>query len=199
MGDAKLAILICVLLCSARALCQSGSPKEVVTTVKHPPGAYVEVNGAKLWYESEGSGEPLVLIAGGPGDAHYFHPFFSVLADSYRVISFDAFGRGRSDRAKSPDQYSFDRDVADVEELREALGLGRIALLGHSYGGMVAQAYALKYPESVKNLILVDTYYNAEMWQVANNDNTNYEIQNQISGDLGKYRENAQHGLVFKC
>src|SRR5271156_6271628 len=68
--------------------------------VSHPPGAYVSVNGAKLWYESEGQGEALVLVAGGPGESHdTFHPYFSSLASHYRIIYFDAFGRGKSDRA----------------------------------------------------------------------------------------------------
>jgi proline iminopeptidase len=148
--------------------------------IKHAPGDFVTVNGAKLWYESEGTGEPLVLIAGGPGGAHgYFHPFFSSLAASNRIIYFDAFGRGKSDRAKSPAEYTFTRDVDDVEGLRQGLGLGKINLLGHSYGGMVAQAYALKYPESVKRLILADTLFSGEMWQ-ANNDNSNYEARNQL-------------------
>lgn len=50
-------------------------------------GDYVVVNEAKLWYESEGQGETLLLIAGGPGTSHsYFHPYFSALADSYRVV-----------------------------------------------------------------------------------------------------------------
>ncbi len=147
--------------------------------VKHPAGSYVTVNGAKLWYESEGTGEPLLLISGGPGMSHvYFHLYFSALADRYRIIYFDAFGRGKSDRAKDSSQYSFQRDVEDVEGLRKALELGQINLLGHSYGGMVAQAYALKYPQSIKRLILADTLYNAEMWQ-ANDDNCNHEIRNQ--------------------
>lgn len=146
--------------------------------LKHAPGNYVVVNGVKIWCESEGKGEPLLLIAGGPGSTHYFEPFFSILADSCRLIYFDAFGRGKSDRAKSAKEYTFERDVEDIEGLRKALGLGKINLLGHSYGGMVAQAYALKYPDSVKRLILANTLYNAEMWQ-ANNDNSNYEIRNQ--------------------
>ena len=142
----------------------------------HPRGDYVTVNGAKLWFESEGSGEPLVLISGGPGFSHsYFHPYFSVLSSSYRVIYFDSFGRGRSDRAKEPGEYSFSRDVQDVEGLREALGLKQISVLGHSYGGMVAIAYALRFPQSVRKLILIDTLFSAEMWQ-ANNDNWNLQI-----------------------
>ena len=152
--------------------------QKIPATIKHPPGNFVVVNGAKIWYESEGKGEPLLLIAGGPGSAHYFHPYFSILADSYRVIYFDAFGRGKSERAKSPKEYTFERDVNDIEGLRKALGLGKINILGHSYGGMVAQAYALKYPDSVKRLILADTLFSGEMWQ-ANNDSSNHELRNQ--------------------
>src|SRR5580698_3724171 len=82
----------------------------------HPQGAFATVNGAKLWYESEGSGDPILMIAGGPGDSHaVYHPFFSRLADHNRVIYYDAFGVGRSDRAKSPSEYHFARDVQDVE------------------------------------------------------------------------------------
>ncbi len=137
------------------------------------------MNGAKLWYESEGQGEPLVLISGGPGDSHsIFHPFFSRLADTHRVIYFDAFGVGKSDRARSRSEYRFARDVEDLEGLRKALGLPKISILGQSYGGMVAQAYALKHPETVERLILADTFYSGKMWQ-ANNDNCNYEIRNQ--------------------
>lgn len=146
----------------------------------HPKGDYVAVNGARLWYESEGSGEPLILISGGPGISHdYFHPYFSALRDSYRILYFDAFGRGKSDRAKDRREYTLARDVDDVEGLRKALGLGKINLLGHSYGGIVAQAYALRYPDSLHRLMLVDTLFSSEMWQ-ANNDNSNAEMRNQF-------------------
>ena len=160
----------------------------------HLPGAYAEVNGARLWYESEGSGTPILLIAGGPGNTHTaFHPYFSELARSCRVIYFDAYGRGKSDQAPKPGAYTFDRDVEDVEGLRRALGLGRIVLLGHSYGGMVAQAYALRYPQSVQKLILSCTVFSAEMWQ-ANNDNCNHEIQNQFPETWGRIQAVRRKG-----
>ena len=60
---------------------------------------------------------------------------------------------------KSPSEYTFERDVEDIEGIRKALNLGQINVLGHSYGGMVAQAYALKYPDSVKRLILANTLF----------------------------------------
>jgi proline iminopeptidase len=148
--------------------------------IQHPRGAYAAVNGARIWYEIEGEGEPLLLIHGGPGSSHLnFHPYFSALADQHRVIYFDLFGRGKSDRAKSPTEYTFERDVADVEGLRKALGLETVNLLGFSYGGLVAQAYALEYPAHVKKLILVSTLYSGEMWQ-AKNENYIYEARNQF-------------------
>ncbi len=159
-------------------LCQSAGA-QTRPQVKHASGGYVSVLGAQLWYESEGQGEPLILISGGPGDSHsIFHPFFSRLADRNRVIYYDAFGVGKSDRAKSRKEYKFARDIDDLETLRKALGLAKINLLGQSYGGMVAQAYALKYPDAVERLILASTFHSGKMWQ-ANNDSCNYEIRSQ--------------------
>ena len=94
------------------------------------------------------------------------------------MIYFDAYGRGKSDRAKSSDQYSFKEDVDDIEGLRKALGLDRWDILGHSYGGLVAQQYALDYPNSVNKLILISTFYSGEMWQ-ENDNSSNHEIRNQ--------------------
>ena len=171
----QLAAVVLVLSSAFSAFGQSAPARDSTSE-----GRFVVVNGAKLWYEIEGKGEPVLLIAGGPGASHsYFDPYFSALADSYRVIYFDAFGRGKSDRAKSPSEYTFERDVEDIEGIRKALNLGRMNVFGHSYGGLVAQAYALKYPDSVKRLILANTLFSGEMWQ-ANNDNYNYEIRNQF-------------------
>ena len=152
-------LLLVVVLFPASHYSQSENSSASGTDSKpsavHPHGDFVRVHDARLWYESEGSGEPLVLIAGGPGFSHdYFHPFFTPLSSSFRVIYFDAFGRGKSDHAKNPHEYSLDRDVEDIEGLRQALGLGKINLLGHSYGGFVAQAFALRYPGSLRRLIL---------------------------------------------
>lgn len=142
-------------------------------------GSYANVNGVKIWYETKGEGDPVVLIPGGPGNSHiYFTPWFDELAKSHKVIYYDAFGRGNSDRASDSAQYSFNRDVQDLEGLRKALGFNKWTVLGHSYGGMVAQAYALEYPQSVSKLILSNTLYSGEMWQ-ANDDNSNNEIRNQ--------------------
>jgi len=148
--------------------------------LQHPQGEFIQVNGKNIWYESEGTGEPLILIAGGPGFSHaYFHPYFSALAASHRVIYFDAYGCGKSERAKSKDAYSFARAVEDVEGLRKALKLGKVNVLGHSYGGFVAQRYALQYPASVKLLVLANTVASGQELQLAQtryNEELRYQL-----------------------
>jgi proline iminopeptidase len=81
-----------------------------------------------------------------------------------------------------------------VEGLRKALGLGKINLLGHSYGGVVAQAYALRFPDSLRRLILVDTPFSSEMWQ-ANNDNSNTELRNQFPETWEKIQQVRAQGF----
>jgi len=164
--------------------------------IDHPNGNYALINGAKIWYETEGKGEPLLIIPGGPGNSHtYFHPWFSELAKNFRLIYLDAFGRGKSDRAEDPAEYTFERDVEDIELLRRTLKYKKWNVFGHSYGGMVAQAYALEYPELVNKVILSNSFYSGEMWQ-ANNNSCNYELKNQLPEVWDKVKKLRDQGFV---
>ena len=152
---------------------------EPPSSFSHAPGQLIAVNDTQLWVETEGSGEPLLLLAGGPANSHLtFHPHFSALADQYRVIYVDYRGRGRSARLDDPYQVTFKSDVADIAELIRALQLGPVNLYGFSYGGMIAQALALEHPQKVKRLILANTVHSPEMWQ-KNHENINREIELQ--------------------
>jgi proline iminopeptidase len=149
-------------------------------SIVHPPGRLIDVNGTRLWVETEGSGEPLLLLAGGPANSHLtFHPYFSALADRCQVIYLDYRGRGKSARPARWTDITFEQDVADIEGVREALGLERLSIYGFSYGGMVAQAYALRHPARVARLVLANTVHSPEMWQ-RNHENINREIANQF-------------------
>ncbi len=139
-------------------------------------GKYVTVNGAKLWVVLVGHGDPLIIIPGGPGGSHIGYRVFDSLAKNNEIVYFDAFGRGKSDTAKDVKEYSLARDIEDIEGLREALHFEKWNVLGHSYGGLVAQGYALKYPQYVNHLILANTFHSFIMWQ-ANDDNSNHEIK----------------------
>lgn len=154
-------------------------------------GKYILVNGAKLWVVTVGKGDPLFIIPGGPGGNHFSYRRFDSLAGTNMVVYFDAFGRGKSDTAKDVKEYSLERDIEDLEGLRKGLGFGQINVLGHSYGGLVAQGYALKYPQHVKHLVLANTFHSFIMWQ-ENDNNSNREIKAnypEVWAALAKIRE----------
>ncbi len=116
----------------------------------------VDVGDALLYVEEEGAGIPLVLINGGPGGTHhYFHPWFSPVAEYARVIYYDQRGTGLSDFAPGEDGYSVEQAVADLDKHRAALGVDEWVLVGYSYGGFLAQYYTTIYPEHVAGLVLV--------------------------------------------
>jgi proline iminopeptidase len=120
-------------------------------------GRRVQGRDAWLHLEEEGEGVPLLLLHGGPGGTHHeFHPFFSRAARFARVIYLDQRGCGLSDYVPGPDGYSVEQAVADLEAVREALGLERWALLGWSYGGFLAQLYTIEHPDRVAGLVLVN-------------------------------------------
>lgn len=141
-------------------------------------GQFYTINGAKLWVVSVGSGDPLIVIPGGPGGNHFsYRPFDSLTVKAnIRMIYFDAFGRGKSDTAKNVKEYTLARDIEDIEGLRKALNLDKINLLGHSYGSLVAQGYALKYATHVSHLIIANGFHSNAMWQ-ENDNNSNHEIK----------------------
>ena len=172
----KAFIIFCIVI-SFFSIGESGFAQN---SNKESGGKFVTINGHRIWYSIAGKGEPLLIIPGGPGSPHnYFQPYMDRLADFVQLIYFDPFGRGLSSKAKNPSEYSFQNDVDEIEALLNALNLGPVNIYGHSYGGIVSQAYALKYPESVKRLILANTIHSAEMWQKGNNDTWNYQLENQ--------------------
>jgi proline iminopeptidase len=120
---------------------------------------FVDVHGMFIYYKTIGVGAPLMIVHGGPGASHdYFLPYLLPLAAHNRLIFIDERGSGRSGKLEDPKGYTVENMVEDVEAVRVALGLGKISLLGHSYGGVLAQAYALKYQQNLTHLILCSTF-----------------------------------------
>lgn len=158
-------------------------------------GKYFEVNGAKLWTVSFGEGEPLFFIAGGPGNNHYGLRRFDSLSTTNKLVYYDAFGRGKSDTAKVVTEYSLERDIDDLEDLRKEMGFDKINILGHSYGGVVAQGYAIKYPENVSHLIIANSFHSYLMWQ-ENCDNSNHEIKTNYPEIWEELMEVRMQGFV---
>jgi proline iminopeptidase len=120
---------------------------------------YVDANGVLIYYVEFGKGPPLVVLHGGPGADHtYFLPWLLPLARTHRLIFIDERGSGQSERLEDTSKYTVENMVDDVEAVRVALGLGQIDLLGHSCGGVLAEAYALKYQQHLRHLILNSTF-----------------------------------------
>lgn len=120
---------------------------------------FVDANGVLIYYTSMGKGDPLVVVHGGPGASHdYFLPHLLPLMRHNRVIFIDERGSGKSQLLEDPAGYTVENMVEDVEAVRKALGLGKINLLGHSYGGVLALGYALKYQQNLSHLILGSTF-----------------------------------------
>ena len=158
-------------------------------------GKYYEVNGAKLWTVSFGEGEPLFFVAGGPGGTHYGLRRFDSLSTTNTLVYYDAFGRGKSDTAKVVTEYTIERDIEDLDGLRKAMGFDKINILGHSYGGVVAQGYAIKYPENVSHLIIANSFHSYLMWQ-ENCDNSNHEIKTNYPEVWEELMEVREQGAV---
>ena len=120
----------------------------------------VDAHGVLIYYKTVGRGAPLLIVHGGPGASHdYFLPYLLPLARQNRLIFIDERGSGRSEKLDNPAGYTVENMVEDVEAVRRELGLGKISLLGHSYGGVLAQAYAFKYQANLGHLLLCSTFH----------------------------------------
>lgn len=114
-------------------------------------------HGINLYYEIHGAGAPLVLMNGLAYDLWMWHKMVPFLAQYVQVITFDNRGAGRSDAPRGP--YSAEMLADDLAGLLDALGIPQAAIFGHSMGGFIAQAFVLKYPEKVSQLILAATNF----------------------------------------
>jgi proline iminopeptidase len=114
------------------------------------------VRGASLFVKVTGGGYPLALLHGGPGVDHTTLLPFQPLADQLTLVFYDHRCNGRSEGA-AVSSMTWENLTADAEALRQMLGFEKWAVLGHSFGGMVALEYALRYPKSLSHLVLMDT------------------------------------------
>jgi proline iminopeptidase len=127
-----------------------------------------KIRGTEIYFDVEGTGlaaaagemreKPVAFaIHGGPGSDHTgLRVGFSALSDRMQIVYFDHRGSGRSARGDKS-KYTLEENVDDMEALRQHLGLGPIVTMGTSYGGMVAMAHAIRYPQSVARMVLIVT------------------------------------------
>jgi proline-specific peptidase len=116
----------------------------------------MSIRGISLYVEVVGQGYPLALMHGGPGLDYQTMLPLEPLKDQFTLIFYDHRCNGRSSGAEVT-TMTMDNLTADADALRQALGFKKWAVVGHSFGGNVALEYALRYPQSLSHLILMNT------------------------------------------
>lgn len=118
---------------------------------------YAKVLGFSIYwrsFETESKKGTVLCLHGGPGLTHdYLLAFADLARFGYRVVFYDQLGCGKSELPKNKALFTIERAVEEVEAFRKELGLGKVHLLGQSYGGLLAIAYALRYQKNLKSLI----------------------------------------------
>lgn len=132
--------LLCLLLCLA---------------LRAQDRPFVTSDGVPLYHKMEGRGLPCLYIHGGPGSGSYWLEKFSgeLLEDRFQMIYIDLRGVGRSG-SPADGNYSLDRMLQDIEELRRHYGIDRWLVMGHSFSGTMLTAYAARYPQVLEGLLM---------------------------------------------
>lgn len=146
--------------------CQSPSPDQALVD----SAEYATLNGFTFFIRQIGSGEPVLVCHGGPGLDHtYLMPQMGKLGKQARMIFYDQRACGLSGHIVDSGMMRLDTFIADMEAIRQHLGLEKMSLLGHSFGGFLAMAYTSRYPDRISHLILMNsmppTY---TLWQQGN-------------------------------
>jgi proline iminopeptidase len=116
----------------------------------------IKIENGNLNYKTFGKGYPILIINGGPGmNCEGFSSLAKLLSDKYMAILYDQRGTGKSNLSKvDSSTVTMNLMAQDIESLRQHLKIKEWIVLGHSFGGIMAQYYASKYPESIKAMIL---------------------------------------------
>jgi proline iminopeptidase len=129
---------------------------------------YVEVTGGRVWYEyynKQASGTPVIVLHGGPGSSTYSLKGLKELGGDRPVIMYDQLGCGKSDRPADTSLWNIDRFVEELGQVRQALKLDEVHIIGHSWGTTLAAAYCLTKPSGVKSVIFSSPCLSAPMWE----------------------------------
>lgn len=148
--------LIVVLLCTASLMSCSRQ------TDLHSPAtsAYADIGVVRLYYEIAGNGEPLLLLHGGLGGSEHFAAIVPLLSDSFKVITVDRRGHGRSSDDGNP--YSYAGMAEEMKAFLDYLDLESVKMVGFSDGGVVGLHLASTYPETVDKLVTVGANFEVD-------------------------------------
>jgi len=131
---------------------------------------FLPFQGYRTWYRVLGENEepgklPLLILHGGPGASHdYLEPLAAMAHTGRRVIFYDQLGGGNSDHPHDPSMWTVDLFVEELREIRAALHLDHLHILGQSWGGMLGMVYALTQPDGLASLTVADSPASMSQW-----------------------------------
>jgi proline iminopeptidase len=127
---------------------------------------FVDVPGGRVWTGTygDGAGTPLLVLHGGPGMPSYYLEPLAPLSEHRRVVFYDQLGCGRSNRPSDSSLWTLSRSVEEVEAVRQTLGLDRVHVLGHSWGGFLALACAKAARTPLASLVLSSPLVSVPGW-----------------------------------
>jgi proline iminopeptidase len=128
---------------------------------------FIEVTGGKVWFEKfdqNSNRTPVIILHGGPGSSYYAMQGLNVLSNDRPIIFYDQLGCGKSDRPSDPTLWNIDRFVEELSQIRDALSLNEVHILGHSWGTTLAAAYCLTKPNGIKSVIFSSPCLSAPLW-----------------------------------
>ncbi len=149
------------------------------------PEFFVEVDEIKLCCEVSGEGDPLVLVHGFGSKKEVFIGQFKIFSKKYKVVRFDNRGSGKSDRPNY--NYSMEMYVEDLKKLLDYLNIKKTHILGYSLGGMIVQNFAIKYPEMINKLILINTSPKVDFPEE--------QLQDYIEGKIANYEMKSMNPI----
>jgi proline-specific peptidase len=155
---------------------------------------FISFRGYNVWYRIVGEGEetgkfPLLCLHGGPGLPHdVLTPLGATATTGRRVIFYDQLGCGNSDQPQDPSLWTVDLFVEELCVVREALGLDRCHLFGHSWGGMLAMEYALTVPVGLVSLVLASSLASLPQY-VAEANRLRGELPADVQQTLAQHEE----------
>ncbi|GGD49169.1 proline iminopeptidase-family hydrolase [Erythrobacter arachoides] len=169
-----LSVLSPLLLAFATPVLAQDLPQTPAAWAEADRELMVPVEGGRVWVrvngdlDSEGH-PPAIFIHGGPGGTHLGLAGLTALADERAVILYDQLDSGRSDHPGDPANWRVERFVAELEAIRQALGVERWHVIGHSWGAALALEYAAAYPQHTASAVLGGTYISTPHWIMGTN------------------------------
>lgn len=155
----KINFIVLYLVITCLSGCFDASEVQLQKFSKSHEQNYVDVKEGKLFYQTFGHGDPMIVLHGGPGmDQNYLLPQMLELAKDHKITFYDQRGSGKSlDTKVDGKTININQFVEDLEILRAKLGYKRFTLIGHSWGGFLAMHYAIAYKEHLQALILLNS------------------------------------------